>query len=256
MELKDKIMMFALENAIKFNGRANPGAIIGKILSSDPELKKDMKTVSRQIQEIIKEVNSMDLESQKKLYEEVAPKDRKEKKKEIKQKQKEIKHELPDLPNAVQGKVVTRLPPEPSKYNHIGHAISFLINYMYAKKYDGKCVLKFEDTNPEKSSQEFVNAMIEDLTEYLDIKPSKIALVSDLMDIMYEKAVELIKKEKAYVCFCEREVMKDLRMKGEKCNCFDDVNKNLEEWKKMVEGSPNLDYPILLLRDKIWPIRI
>ena len=236
MELKDNIMIFALENAIKFEGRANPGAVIGKILSSNPDLKKDMKNISKKVQEVIKEINSMNLISQKELYEKIVPKEREREKEAIKQKKEETKHDLPDLPNAVMGKVVTRLPPEPSKYNHVGHAISFLINYMYAKKYGGACVLKFEDTNPEKSTQEYVDAMIEDITNYLGIKPASISFVSDMMEIMYQKAEELITKGKAYVCCCPREEMQDLRMKGVACECCNDLDKNHEEWRKMVEG--------------------
>ena len=66
--MEQKITFFALENAIKFKGKANPGAVIGRILSLHPESKKDMKTLSKQINEIVKEVNSMPLEEQKKSF--------------------------------------------------------------------------------------------------------------------------------------------------------------------------------------------
>src|SRR3989344_4173491 len=98
----------------------------------------------------------------------------------------EEKRVLPELPNAVQGKVVTRIPPEPSKYAHVGHALSFLINALYAEKYQGKCILKFEDTNPEKCTKEYVDAMLEDVTGYLGIRPDKVVLVSDELPRMYQ----------------------------------------------------------------------
>ncbi len=230
MQLKDKIRFFALENAVKFNGKANPGAVIGKILADTPDLKKEIAVISKQVNEVIKEVNSMKIEDQKKEYEKNAPKEKPKDKED-----KQVKRDLPELQDAVMGKVITRIPPEPSKYNHIGHALSFLINYLYAKKYNGKCYLKFEDTNPEKCTKEFVDAMIEDITGYLDIKPDKIIFISDDLDYMYEKAEVLIKKNLAYVCFCDREKMQDSRHKGIECGCRKNTaDKNLKFWKEML----------------------
>ena len=144
-------------------------------------------------------------------------------------------HDLPELPNAEKGKVVTRLPPEPSKYSHLGHALSFIINYSYALKYDGKCLLKLEDTNPEKCTKEFADAMIDDLTNYLEIKADKIIFISDDMDHMYGQAEKLIMKDKAYVCFCTRDKMQDLRHKGMECECrVKPPTENIAQWKDMV----------------------
>src|SRR3989344_4642470 len=67
-----------------------------------------------------------------------------------------------NLPKAL-GKVITRMPPEPSKYLHVGHALSFLINHRYAKENEGKCVLRFDDANPEKVSQEYQEAILDDI---------------------------------------------------------------------------------------------
>jgi glutamyl-tRNA synthetase len=228
MELKQRVRFFALENALKFNGKANPGAVIGKILSETPELKKDMANISKEISAIVNEINKTPLDILKAEWEKVKPKD--EPKKEEKQKK-----DLPDLQDAKMGKVITRLPPEPSKYSHVGHALSFLINYMYAKKYNGKCLLKLEDTNPEKCTQEFADVMIDDLTNYLEIKPDAIIFISDDMNYMYEQAEKLIKKEKAYVCFCDRVKMQDLRHKGIECECRNNsVEKNLKLWEEML----------------------
>ncbi len=227
MELKEIILKYALQNAVKFNGKANPGAIVGKLLKEDDGLKNKIKELNKEIQKTVKDVNKLSLDEQKAKLKDIAP--------EMLEKKKAEKKELPELPNAVMGKVVTRIPPEPSKYNHIGHALSFLLNYLYAKKYKGKSVLRFEDTNPTASKQEYVDAMKKDVLEYLNIKPDKTVYVSDDMPRFYKLAEDLIKRKKAYVCFCDREKMQDLRHKGLPCECRNNsAEKNLEEWKKML----------------------
>ncbi len=227
MEINQKIRFFALENAQKFNGKANPGAVIGKVLAEHPELKQDMKSISKKINEVIAEVNSLTVEKQKEEF---------EKSEKLEKPVKEEIKGLPPLPNAEKGKVVTRIPPEPSKYSHLGHALSFLINYTYAKMYDGKCIVRFEDTNPEKSSYEFADAILEDI-EYIGIKPDVVKFVSDDMPMFYDLAEKLIKRKKAYVCFCSQEVMKEHRENEKECGCRkNSEEKNLSEWKKMISG--------------------
>jgi glutamyl-tRNA synthetase len=240
MDISNEIRFFALENAIKFNGKANQGAVIGKILALHPEVKNDMKNVSKIIQEIIKEVNSMSLSEQKKEFQKIEKIEKPEKKKQ---------EGLPELPNAEPGKVITRIPPEPSKYSHLGHALSFLINYTYAKKYNGKCLLKFEDTNPEKCTKEYADAMEDDILNYLEIKPSKIIYISDDMPYMIKTAEKMIKEDKAYVCFCEREKMQDLRHKGKECSCRKkSLEKNIIEWEGMKSGKYKEGEAILRLK--------
>ncbi len=221
-----EIRKYALQNAVLHDGKANPKAVLGKILGKNKELRNKAKELLEQCNLIVEEVNKLSVEEQKRELEQEAP--------ELLERKKQ-KKDLPELPNAEVGKVVTRIPPEPSKYNHIGHALSFLINYLYAKKYKGKCVLRFEDTNPETSKQEYVDAMKQDVLEYLDIKPDKIVFVSDDMPRFYELAEDLIKRGHAYVCSCPREKMQELRKKGIPCECRSKpVEKNLEEWHKMI----------------------
>ncbi len=220
-KVTEAIRKYALGNAIKFEGKANPGAVIGKIMAEFPDAKKDMKALSSKINEIIKDINSMDVETQTDLLRELAP--------EMLEKKEKEEKGLPELKNAVSGKVVTRMPPEPSKYNHIGHAISFLINYMYAKKYDGRCIMRFDDTNPEKESQEYVDAMEEDVYNYLGIKPDKAIFASDHMDRYYEYAEKLINEGNAYVCFCPQEEIGKGRREMTEC---EHRKKSVDEEKK------------------------
>lgn len=226
MDIKNTAFKYALQNAVEFKGSANSGAVIGKIISENPEAKGNMKEVAMAANAAVREVNSMKQEAQAKKLAEIAP--------ELLEKKKAEKRGLSELPNAVKGKVVTRIPPEPSKYAHIGHALSFTINYLYAKKYEGKCYVRFEDTNPELSKQEYIDAILADL-KYLRITPDKVSCVSDDMDAMYAAAEKLVKSGELYVCFCNVEKMRELRRKGAECECRSDSSKdNLQQWRKML----------------------
>lgn len=240
MEVKDIILKHALNNAIKFDGKANPGSVISALIAEKPEVKQNIKEISKVVQEIIKTVNSKTVEEQKSDLGKLAP--------EMLEKKETKKRELPELKNAIMGKVVTRIPPEPSKYLHVGHALSFLINYMYAKKYGGKCVLRFEDTNPEKSTQEFVDSDIEDL-KYLGIKPDTIKFFSDDIPLLYSYAEKLIDNNNAYVCSCAQDIMQDNRHNGIPCvHRNNTVDENKKHWKEMLDGKIDEGKSILRLK--------
>ncbi len=104
-----------------------------------------------------------------------------------------------DLENGVYDSVMTRFPPEPNGYLHIGHAKSILLNYGLAKEYGGKFNLRFDDTNPTKERSEFVDSIKEDVAWLGADWEGRLFFASDYFDRMYEAAVTLIKKGKAYV---------------------------------------------------------
>ncbi|MCM1043422.1 MAG: glutamine--tRNA ligase/YqeY domain fusion protein [Corallococcus sp.] len=106
--------------------------------------------------------------------------------------------------------VYTRFPPEPNGYLHIGHAKSLCINFGLAQKYGGKCNLRYDDTNPVKEDEEFVGSIEEDI-KWLGFKWDKLLFASDYFDVMYECAVKLIKKGKAYVCDYSAEQIRQTR---------------------------------------------
>jgi glutaminyl-tRNA synthetase len=97
--------------------------------------------------------------------------------------------------------VVTRFPPEPNGYLHIGHAKAIAINFGFAKFHGGDCYLRFDDTNPEAEDEKYFTA-IKEIVEWLGFKPKAVTYSSDNFDKLYQKAEELIEKEKAYVCHC------------------------------------------------------
>lgn len=107
--------------------------------------------------------------------------------------------------------VHTRFPPEPNGYLHIGHAKSILLNYGLAQKYGGKFNLRFDDTNPTKEKTEFVEAITEDIKWLGADWEDRLFFASDYFDQMYECAVELIKKGKAYVSDLSAEQIREYR---------------------------------------------
>lgn len=116
-----------------------------------------------------------------------------------------------DLREGVYNKVVTRFPPEPNGYLHIGHAKSILLNYGLAKEYGGTFHLRFDDTNPTKEKTEFVDSIKQDVA-WLGVEfEEELYFASDYFDKMYEAAVTLIKKGKAYVCDLTPEQIREYR---------------------------------------------
>lgn len=116
-----------------------------------------------------------------------------------------------DLENGVYKDIMTRFPPEPNGYLHIGHAKSILLNQGLAKKYGGTFNLRFDDTNPQKEREEFVKSILEDVKWICGGEEPPVYFASDYFDQMFECAVKLIKKGKAYVCDLTPEEIREYR---------------------------------------------
>lgn len=115
-----------------------------------------------------------------------------------------------DLDEGIVDGIITRFPPEPNAYLHIGHARAIVTNFELAKGFDGYTNLRFDDTNPVKEGQEFVDGIIENL-EWLGYKPKNVFFGSDYFEATYEKAILLIKKGLAYVCDLNKEEIAEYR---------------------------------------------
>ena len=116
-----------------------------------------------------------------------------------------------DLQDGTYDHVMTRFPPEPNGYLHIGHAKSILLNYGLAKEYGGRFNMRFDDTNPTKEKTEFVDAILEDIRWLGADWGDQVYFASNYFDQMYEAAVKLIKKGKAYVCDLSAEEIREYR---------------------------------------------
>ena len=149
-----------------------------------------------------------------------------------------------DLKEGKYNTVVTRFPPEPNGYLHIGHAKSILLNYGLAKEYGGKFNFRFDDTNPTKEKTEFVQSIIDDIKWLGADFGDKILFASDYFDDMYEAAIKLIKKGKAYVCDLTadeiREYRGTLKEPGKNSPYRD---RTIEENLSLFEGMKNGEFP-------------
>ncbi len=225
MKIPEKtIRAYSLKNALHYNGKANQGAVISALFNEGMK-KEEVKDYLKIISEIIKEVNSMKIEEQEREF----------KKLKEKTSEREIREGLSELPNVSKTGIVMRFRPAPSGPMHIGHIISNMINSLYVKKYGGKFYVIIDDTNPEESLPEAYKNLKEDcdwifgnVYEYLN--------ASDRMEIYYEYAEKLIKKNSAYVCVCSQEEFKKFADEKEDCPCRkNSIKDNLEKWKKMLD---------------------
>jgi glutaminyl-tRNA synthetase len=165
------------------------------------------------------------------------------------------------------GRVHTRFPPEPNGYLHIGHAKSICLNYGIAKDFNGKFNLRFDDTNPTKEEQEYVDSIIEDVKWLGADFEDRIFYASDYFEQMYEYAVQLIKKGKAYVDDLDTETMREYRgtvtQPGkespfrnrsieENLDLFERMRKGeFKEGEKVLRAKIDMSSPNMLLRDPV-----
>ena len=167
-ELKEDIRKTALLNAIKHEGKAQTGSVIGKILGEKPDLRNKIKEISTLVDKIVKEVNTLSFDEQKSIVEENWPEAL------VKEKVEKEKR-LPPLPNMDKYRqVVTRFSPNPDCVLHLGSARAIILCYEYAHMYKGKFVLRFEDTDPKikRPLLEFYDRIREDLA-WLGCKPNE-----------------------------------------------------------------------------------
>lgn len=225
------IKVIALKNSVEHDGRAQTDAVVAKVAGSRPELRGQIKALMPEIKAIVQKINALPLAEQKSLLEKLAPGEMAAKKPAVEQ-----QLQLPPLEGAMQGKVVTRFPPEPNGYPHIGHAKAAIIDEEYARMYGGKLILRFDDTNPLKEKMEYYDAIAKGL-EWLGVKPDIVKNTSDDIELLQSYGRKLIELDGAYVCTCSQDRIHDLRAKGLPCECRRDHATALERVGKMFAGS-------------------
>ncbi len=227
-DVESLIRKYALQNAVFFKGKANPKAIVGKILGECPEYRTKVQEITETINAIVADINAMSLDDQKKALEEIDPSM-------LVKEKKERKYELPDLEN-VNGKVVMRIAPGPSGPLHIGHTRVSILNDEYVKRYGGTLICRFEDTNPEKIDPDAYDMIPEDL-DWLGVKIHKTVTQSDRFEIYYDYTRKLIEMGHGYVCTCDADHWRELKEQKKACPCRDlSVEEQLERFDKFMSG--------------------
>jgi glutamyl-tRNA synthetase len=225
------IKVTALKNAIEYGGKSRIDTVIAKIMALRPDLRNNLKNLIPEITAIVQKINTISLSDQKALFEQIIPGESQQRKT-----TESSQAHLPLLEGAKMGNVITRFPPEPSGYPHIGHAKAAIIDEEYARMYDGKLILRFDDTNPLNEKLEYYDAISEGI-EWLGIKPDIVKNSSDDIQLLHEYGKRLITVDGAYVCTCTQKTIHDLRAKGLPCECRKEPSVALDRLEKMFDGS-------------------
>lgn len=221
-------MKYVVLNALKY-GKPNEKAVMGKIMAEMPELRSKAKEVLEIVKECITEFESLNDEKKRELIDKYSNTELRKEKKEIK---------LPKLENAERGKVVMRFAPNPNGPPTLGSARGIIVNDEYCKMYNGKFILRFDDTDPrtKKPLLEAYDWYLEDC-EWLNAKPKEVIYASKRIPIYYEYCKKLLEMEKAYPCFCGREEFKKYRDMGIECpHRNTKAEDSFEIWEKMLNG--------------------
>jgi len=226
--LSNEIRAYALRNALEF-GKADASKILPKLFQHGLD-RKDIGKIIPEIRRIVSEINNFSSEEKEKEF---------EKYKEYAKEKKEEEKSLPELPEAG-SRMVFRLAPFPSGALHIGNAKTYILNALYAEKYNGKTILVMDDTigSEEKRIAPEAYKLIEEGFDWLGIKHEpKIIYKSDRLGIYYDYGEQLLKKGDAYICKCPQEELRKNRKEGKECSCRNLPLKEQEKrWREMFKA--------------------
>ena len=228
----------AIQNAIEYSGKAAPGSVIGRLMSIRQDLRQYGKVLSPLIAQKVAQANKLasdeGLDYLRGILENEAPEL-------LEEREKQVKREgLPELPNAVKGKVVLRFAPNPNGPLSFGHARGIIINGEYAREYDGELILRFDDTDTTVKPP-LVEAydIIQHESEWLlGFKPHRVVIASDRIEEYYRHVDLMIDGDFGYVCQCSAEEFREFRVSKTNCPCRKyEVNYNKQLWNKMLDGT-------------------
>lgn len=255
MDVKQTARKWALQNAVKYNGQAELGAVVGKLISENPDIKKELGKIMKQLKEIIEDVNSTSAEKQRAELEKIAPEL-------LEEKHETEERVLKPLPNAVKGEVVMRFAPSASGPLHIGHSYTGSLNSEYCKIYDGKFIWRMEDTDADKTDPIAYTAQPEQAKWLTKNNVKEFIIQSDRLHTYYDYAEKALNKGWAYVCTCTADDFHVLANQKKACPCRENsVKENLARWDKMfgeykpgdavVRIKTDIKHPNPAMRD--WP---
>jgi glutamyl-tRNA synthetase len=230
-ELDVLVRKYVLQNAVKYGGKPQAGTVISRIMGEYPELRSEGRKVAVLAHAIVKEISALPPEKQREELAAVAPRLLAE----LSEVHEHVKAGLPALEGAEKG-VVMRFAPNPSGPLHLGHARAALLNDAYVRRYGGQYILRIEDTDPRRVDPEAYTTVREDCA-WLDLLIDEIVYQSDRLETYYEHARKLIEIGGAYICTCEADQFRELKLAKIACPCRSlDIEKNLELFEEMVDG--------------------
>lgn len=241
MKLRDLILKYALQNAVFYKGKAKPSSVLGKVFSHSQEARSNIKETRLLVEQIVRQVNMMSLHEQKRTLEKLDPS--------MLKKEEKKQGGLSELPDAKEGKVRTRFAPSPTGPLSIGQFMrAAFLSYAYAKKYNGKFIVRVEDTDAKKIEPGAYEWLKEDLIR-MGTKWDIFVLQSDRLSLYYKYAKEMIERGDAYVCSCSPENFRKHKLDKSDCPCrSNDKRKNLELWDAMLKGELEEGAAVLRLK--------
>ncbi len=229
-DLKQLLFIYALQNAVKHHSAPKSGTVIGTVLGRHPEFRSRAKEIAPLAEEVVAEVAAIPPAERRSRLDELAP--------ELLQElfeTRERPRELPPLKGAENG-VVMRFAPNPSGPLHLGHARAAVLNDYYVQRYGGTYILRIEDTDPRRVDPDAYAMLLEDVG-WLSLHVTDIVYQSDRLDTYYEYCTKLIEIGGAYVCTCDPERFRELKLAQKACPCRGQlVEENLDLWQRMLDG--------------------
>ena len=257
-KIREAALKYSVLNASQHEGKAQDGPVTSKIVGEFPEARSNIKEIMAIVNEVVNEVNKWPPEQQLTTLKERWPEL-------LERKAAEEKKGLPPLANLGRFKQVrTRFAPNPDGPLHLGSARPIILCDEYAKMYDGKFVLRYEDTSPEVKAPipEMYDWILEDL-KWLGAPPDEIYYQSDRLETYYGYAEKLLSQGAAYICSCEPADFKRFYLAEMACPCREmEPESNLDRWGRMLDGTyrkgetvvrikTDLHHPNPAIRD--WP---
>jgi len=237
-DLRDVALKYALRNAVEHGGRADRKAVVNKLFVEIPGLRQQIKDSTKRkeiiamVDDVIKYVNSLSYDEQVRLLEEkygISLQMIEE------EKASKTRVGLPELPNAVRGKVVTRFAPAPTGALHLGQILrAAYLSWYYARRYDGRFILRIEDTDPRRVKSIYYDWIQQDLRA-LGLEWDELIYESDHFEMYYELTYKLFEKGRAYVCLCSSEEFKRNVARKKTCEHREKMD-TVDHWEDMLQG--------------------
>lgn len=238
-ELKERVLVQALENALAHGGEARWETVLGKMMAADPSLRSQREVTAALVQELVGEVNALSKEAIQDRLLALAPARPSAEERGPPSTRNAARPELPPLPGAETGKVVLRFAPFPSGSLHIGNLRGVFLNDVYRRLYGGKLYVVFDDTVGSAEKRPTLEAydLIRDDLRSAGVTPDAYYYKSDRMDLYYRYLPKLLDKGAAYVCHCPAEVLRKNREEGRACEERSrPLEWHREAWEGMLAG--------------------